>query len=97
MARHRDLFHLHALDRDPDEELVTAAYACAVAIHCDRGEPATAIRVGSEAWASARDEFLGSALARAYWEQAEATRDPRDHDAWAAFASELDRANGSRV
>jgi hypothetical protein len=70
-------------------ELETAAYACAVAVHCDAGRPGTAIRVGRPVWEATGDEHVGRALVRAYWERAEETGDPLDRDAWAAFGREL--------
>jgi hypothetical protein len=70
-------------------DVVCAAYACAVAIHCDRGEPATGISVGRTAWRDERTSELGNALARAYWERFEQTGDLDDRAAWRAFKDEL--------
>ena len=80
------------VERFPYPDVESAAYACAVAIHCDAGRPGTGIRVGREVWERSRNAELGSALARAYWERAEETGDPLDRDAWAAFGKQLEAA-----
>lgn len=64
-----------------------------MAIHCDAGRPAVGIRVGRPVWEATRDEHVGKALVRAYWERSEETDDPGDRDAWAAFGRELDAAS----
>ena len=80
------------VERFPYPDVESAAYACAVAIHCDAGRPGTGIRVGRDVWERSRNAELGSALARAYWERAEETGDPLDRDVWAAFGKRLEAA-----
>jgi hypothetical protein len=70
-------------------DIVSAAYACAVAVHCDRGDPATGIKVGRSAWIEEPSPGLGNALARAYWEEFERTGDDADREAWARFKEGL--------
>ena len=77
----------------PDVE--AAAYASAVAIHCDAGRPATGVRIGRPIWERSRSAELGTALARAYWELAEETGDPSDRDAWASFGRAFDAAQSA--
>ncbi|HEU4451028.1 MAG TPA: hypothetical protein VFR63_13745 [Gaiellaceae bacterium] len=74
--------------RDPDVE--TAAYAAAVGIHCDRGQPATGLAVGRALWETRPSVELGYALVRAYWERFEETCAADDRDDWLAFKDELD-------
>lgn len=74
--------------RHKDVEI--AAYTCAVAIHCDRGDPATALAVGRPFWDRDPTPELGNALVRAYWERFEQTGLLDDRDDWLAFKDELD-------
>jgi thioesterase domain-containing protein len=71
------------------EDVVRAAFACAIAIHCDLDEPETGIVVGRPIWNSTPDAPLGKALVRAYWERAEQTGAAEDRDSWARFGEEL--------
>jgi Tetratricopeptide repeat len=70
-------------------DIVSAAHACAVAVHCDRSDPAMGIKVGRPAWNDRQAPELGNALARAYWEQFERTGDVADREAWARFKESL--------
>ena len=78
------------VDHFEHEDVVQAAYAYAVAIHCDLGDPSRAITVGSPVWAASPSVELGYALARAYWERFLETDDPSDRAAWESFTDELD-------
>jgi hypothetical protein len=91
-ARHEPALVLldDVVDRFRDGEIEVAAYACAVAIHCDRGEPAVGVKVGRPVWERKRGVELGNALVRAYWECFEQTGIADDRDAWVAFQDELD-------
>jgi len=66
-------------------DIVSAAYACAVAIHCDLGDPATGIAVGRTASHKRSSAELNNALVRAYWERYEQTNDASDLSAWRRF------------
>jgi hypothetical protein len=83
------------VDHFRHDEIEAAAYACAVAIHCDRGEPATGLSVGLAVWARNQSLELGHALARAHWERFEQTDLAHDRDAWLAFKDELDAVHGN--
>jgi hypothetical protein len=72
------------------EDVVRAAYACAVAVHCDLGNPGRAILVGLPVWAGRPTLEVGYALARAYWEHFLETGDAADRDAWLALKAELE-------
>lgn len=72
------------------EDVVRAAYTCAVAVHCDRGTPETGLTVGRPFWDQAASPELGNALVRAYWERFEQTGDVDDREAWLRFKDELD-------
>lgn len=78
------------VEHSEDEDIRAAAYACALKIHCDRGEPATALAVGRPVWERRPGVELGYALIRAYWERFEQTESPDDRDAWLDFKDELD-------
>lgn len=78
------------VEHSEDEDIRAAAYACALKIHCDRGEPATALAVGRPAWERRPGVELGYALIRAYWERFEQTGSSDDRDAWLDFKDELD-------
>ena len=79
------------------EDVVSAAYACAVAIHCDRGNPDIGITVGRGVWRCLGNVELGNALARAYWERFEQTGDVNDRSAWNSFKMELDSIAAAAV
>jgi hypothetical protein len=72
------------------EDVVRAAYACAVAVHCDLGNPGRAILIGLPVWAGRPTLEVGYALARAYWEHFLETSDAADRDAWLALKAELE-------
>lgn len=78
------------VEHSEDEDIRAAAYACALKIHCDRGEPATALAVGRPVWERRPGVELGYALVRAYWERFEQTGSADDRDAWLDFKDELD-------
>jgi hypothetical protein len=75
----------HVVNRFAYEDVVTRAYACAVAIHCDLGKPEVGIRVGRRIWNRTQAAELGNALVRAYWEQFDQTREPADREEWIKF------------
>jgi hypothetical protein len=78
------------VDQFEHEDVVRAAYACAVAVHCDLENPGRAILVGLPAWAMRPTLEVGYALARAYWEHFLETGDAEDRDAWLALKTELE-------
>jgi hypothetical protein len=78
------------VDRFEHEDVLRAAYACAVAVHCDLGNPGRAILVGLPAFAGRPTLEVGYALARAYWEHFLETDDAADRDAWLALKAELE-------
>ncbi|MGH3060269.1 MAG: hypothetical protein ACRDNA_02530 [Gaiellaceae bacterium] len=93
----RDGRHDMALDLLDDvvarfryEDVEIGAYTCAVAIHCDRGDPVTALAVGRPLWDRGPSVELGHALVRAYWEHFKQTGLLDDRDDWLAFKDELD-------
>jgi hypothetical protein len=81
------------VDRFRHDDVEAAAYTCAVAIHCDRGDPAMALAVGRPLWDRGPTAELGNALVRAYWERFEQTGLLDDRDDWLAFKDELDAAH----
>jgi hypothetical protein len=81
------------VDHFRHEDIEAAAYACAVAIHCDRGDPTTGLAVGLGVWRRNRSLELGHALARAHWERFEESGLTDDRDEWLAFKDEFDRAH----
>ncbi len=91
-GRHGDALELldAVVDRFRYDDVVAAAYACAVAAHCDAGDPRRAIVVGRCVWESTPTPELARALARAYWEHAEATGAAEDRDDWSAFARRIE-------
>jgi len=78
------------VERFRHDDVHAAAYACALAIHCDLGEPARALAVGRPVWDRRPGLELGYALVRAYWERFEQTGSQDDRDAWLDFKDELD-------
>jgi hypothetical protein len=78
------------VERFGHEDVETAAYACAVGIHCDLGDPVRALAVGRPVWERRPGLELGYALVRAYWERFEQSESPDDRDAWLDFKDELD-------
>ena len=83
------------VERFGHEDVERAAYACAVGIHCDLGQPARALAVGRPVWERRPGLELGYALVRAYWERFEQTESLDDRDAWLDFKDELDAAEGA--
>jgi hypothetical protein len=77
-------------ERFEHDDVIRAAYACAVAVHCDLGNPERAILVGLPVWAGRSTVEIGYALARAYWEHYLETGDVADRDAWLALKAELE-------
>ena len=77
-------------ERFEHDDVVRAAYACAVAVHCDLGNPGRAILIGLPVWAERPTIEVGYALARAYWEHFLQTGDEADRDAWLALKAELE-------
>jgi hypothetical protein len=73
-------------------DAVTAAYACATAIHSDLGKPGLGVTVGRPVWDETPSSELGLALARAYWEHSELTHDVGELEAWKQFKLELELA-----
>jgi hypothetical protein len=78
------------VERFGQEDVEAAAYACAVVIHCDLGDPAKALAVGRPVWERRPWLELGYALVRAYWERFEQTGSLDDRDAWLDFKDVLD-------
>lgn len=78
------------VDHFEHEDVLRAAYALAISIHCDAGDASRAIAVGRSAWAKSPSVELGYALSRAYWERFLETDDPSDQAAWEAFRAELE-------
>jgi hypothetical protein len=78
------------VDRFEHEDVVRAAYVCAVAVHCDLGNPGRAILIGLPAWAGRPTLEVGYALARAYWEHFLQTGDAADREAWLGLKAELE-------
>lgn len=72
------------------DDVASAAYACAVAIHCDQKDPVKAISVGRTGLAVRRSPALENALVRAYWERFEQTRADEDRRSWLAFRQSLE-------
>jgi hypothetical protein len=75
--------------RFEDDEVVTAAYSCAVAVHCDMDDPLTGIQVGTYRLGRHSSGALENALARAYWERFEQTGDEADLDVWKHFREKM--------
>jgi hypothetical protein len=69
-----------ALDAGP--EPTRAAYTCAVALHADEGDLATAVSVGEELLAEGQDAYLLNTMARVYWLLWRDTKDEDWHDRW---------------
>jgi hypothetical protein len=69
-----------ALDAGP--EPTRAAYTCAVALHADEGDLATAVKVGEELLAEGPDTYLLKTMARVYWSLWRQTKDETWHDRW---------------
>ena len=71
-----------ALALDAGPEPTRAAYTCAVALHADEGDLATAVRVGEELLAEHEDAYLLKTMARVYWLLWRQTKDEDWHDRW---------------
>jgi hypothetical protein len=71
-----------ALALDAGTEPTRAAYTCAVALHADEGDLATAVRVGEELLAEGQDAYLLKTMARVYWLMWRDTKDEAWHDRW---------------
>jgi hypothetical protein len=78
------------VDQFEHDDVVGAAYACAIAVHCDLGDPERAILIGLPVWAGRPTLEVGYSLARAYWEHYLRTSDTTDRDAWLALKAELE-------
>ena len=71
-----------AVALDAGDEPTRAARTCAVALHADEGDLATAVRVGEELLAAGHDSYLLKTMARVYWSLWRQTRDESWHDRW---------------
>jgi hypothetical protein len=71
-----------ALALDAGPEPTRAAYTCAVALHADEGDLATAVKVGEELLAEGQDTYLVNTMARVYWLLWRDTKDEAWHDRW---------------
>jgi hypothetical protein len=69
-----------ALNAGP--EPTRAAHACAVALHADDGDLASAVKLGEELLAEGHDAYLLKTMARVYWSLWRQTKDETWHDRW---------------
>jgi hypothetical protein len=83
------------VERFDYHDVVAGAYACAVAIHCDTGNPERGIKAGRTIWDATQSVELGNALARAYWDRFEQTDDPDHRAEWVEFKEVFDQEASS--
>jgi hypothetical protein len=77
------------VERFASPDVVRAAFTCAVAVHCDRGEPELAIVIGEEQRARTSGCELLRALVRAYWDRWQQSGSDDDRAAWLRSVAEL--------
>jgi hypothetical protein len=71
-----------AISLDAGPEPTRAAYTCAVALHADEGDLATAVRIGEGLLADGHDAYLLKTMARVYWSLWRQTKEEDWHDRW---------------
>jgi hypothetical protein len=86
---------LHVLDvlleQQPPHEAELAAWSCAIAIHCDLGDPIKGYRLGERVRATGVDEHLLNALVRAYWDAFQKTGVPALREKWQRCSEDLEQ------
>jgi hypothetical protein len=86
-----------ALTLDAGAEPTRAAYVCAVALHADEGDLATAVKVGEELLADGYDVALVRTMARVYWALWKQTRDEDWHERWWGMHVRLHEPGAART